>query len=67
MPRKPKLYEYEPDAPELTIGSYNSFTEVPTTDKPKKLQIGFIRQKCHQNNTPKTPHSKSRKTTTRKK
>jgi hypothetical protein len=46
MRRKPALYEDEPDAPELTIGSYNSFQEVPDTDEATgKPQIGFIRQK----------------------
>jgi hypothetical protein len=40
-------YEDEPEALDLTVGSFNSFTEVPPEDKPqkKKPQIGFIRPK----------------------
>jgi hypothetical protein len=44
-----KAYEDEPDQPLQSIGSYNSFTEVPKDDKPViKRQIGFIRtqKKC---------------------
>jgi hypothetical protein len=48
MPRrKPRLYEFEPEEVDVSIGSYNSFQSVPRDDKPlkDKLQIGFIRQK----------------------
>ena len=49
-PKKPKLYEYEEETPELTIGSFNSFTEVPKGEKPKKKdRIGFIRDKSDDN------------------
>jgi hypothetical protein len=48
MPRrKPRLYEFEPEEVDVSIGSYNSFQSVPKDDRPlkKKLQIGFVRQK----------------------
>lgn len=47
MKWKPKLYEDEPDPPDLSIGSFNSFTTTPRDDKKVKPQIGFIRQKCN--------------------
>lgn len=41
------MYEDEPDAVDLTIGTFDSFTAIPKADKPlaHKLQIGFIREK----------------------
>lgn len=38
-------YEDEPEQPNLLIGSYGGFQEVPKADKPLKPQIGFIRRK----------------------
>jgi hypothetical protein len=58
MKRKTKLYEDEPETPSLTTGCHTQFTEVPTTDKRIKPQIGFIRQ----NERPKSTRTRNRRT-----